>query len=66
MTAKKGEPEGIVTTLMVDDYVIIPPELIEKLGWEVGDEIDVSLIENCFEFGEVQSIILRNLTKEKT
>ena len=43
----------------------LPDELLEKMGWEPGDIIDISETENCFDWGEVKSLILRNLSKEK-
>lgn len=68
---KRGEPEdgGYVTTLQEgfneEMYVAIPNEKLKELGWNANDEIEISLTENLLEFGEVQSIVLRNLTKEQ-
>jgi len=39
-----------------DAIVEIPPEIIEELGWKVGDVLDVSL--------EGDAVILKNMTKE--
>ena len=46
-------------------FVELPEELLKKLKWKGGDEIEVSSTENCFDWGEVKSMILRNLSKEK-
>ena len=68
---ERGEPEhgGYVTTLQEgfneEMYVTIPDEKLKDLGWNADDEIEISLTENLLDFGEVQSIVLRNLTKEK-
>jgi antitoxin component of MazEF toxin-antitoxin module len=39
-----------------DALVELPTELLEELGWKVGDVIDFDLKEN--------SVILKNLTKD--
>jgi len=69
---EKGEPEdGGFTTVVEggesdeDAFVTIPAELIERMGWKDGDEISLAMTDNCFDWGSVPSIILRNLTKEK-
>ena len=46
-------------------FVELPEELLKELEWKAGDEIEVSSTENCFDWGEVKSLILRNLSKEK-
>ena len=46
-------------------FVELPEELLKELEWKAGDEIEVSSTENCFDWGEVKSMILRNLSKEK-
>ena len=46
-------------------FVELPEELLKELKWKAGDEIEVSSTENCFDWGEVKSMILRNLSKEK-
>jgi hypothetical protein len=46
-------------------FVELPEELLKELKWKAGDEIEVSSTENCFDWGEVKSLILRNLSKEK-
>lgn len=65
----KGTPEGDVAKLVYlkDGNVIIsiPPYMLEELSWKAGDELDISSIEICFDWGEVQGLTLRNLTKEK-
>ena len=45
-------------------FVELPEELLKELEWKVGDEIEVSETENCFDWGEVKSLVLRNLSKE--
>jgi hypothetical protein len=42
----------------------LPQELLDKLGWRSGNTIDVTITENLLDFGDVDSIVLRNLTKE--
>ncbi|MBC8410081.1 MAG: hypothetical protein H8E12_15385 [Rhodobacteraceae bacterium] len=46
--------------------VTLPPELLMKLGWLPDHIIEVSETENCFDWGEVPSLILRNITLERT
>ena len=46
-------------------FVELPKELLKELKWKAGDKIEVSETENCFDWGEVKSMILRNLSKEK-
>ena len=64
----KNEKDGYIIkigTAGLSTAIPLPDELLEKMGWNTGDEIDISITENWFDFGEVQSIILRNLTKER-
>ena len=49
-----------------DTIITLPDELLEEMGWKEGDTIDVDITDNCFDWGEVSSIALRNLTKEET
>ena len=69
-TTKRGEPDkdSFVTTIQENElgalYITVPHILVEKMGWNGDDNIEVSRTENCFDWGEVQSIVLRNLTKE--
>ena len=68
---KKGEGDGYIVDLEktgifgADRAVTLPDELIKKMGWEGGDTIDIGITDNCFDWGEVPSMVLRNLTKEK-
>ena len=68
---KRGEPgnDGFVTTTQENElgalYIIVPHILVEKMSWKEGDTIDVDITDNCFDWGEVSSITLRNLTKEE-
>ena len=79
-TDKKGEPskDSYTTSIVIgvindDAFVTIPSELIKKMKWKDGDKIDIDVIDDCFDgptgsfrwWGEVPSIVLRNLTKEK-
>jgi len=69
---KRGEPgkDGFVTTTQENElgalYITVPHKLLDKMGWNGADEIEISTTENCFDWGEVPSIVLRNLTKEET
>ena len=64
MTVDKGEPEGI--TVRIRGYgITLPTEFMDALDWCYGDEIDITTTENCFDWGEVKGLILRNLTKER-
>ena len=56
---KKNSAISFATTLE------LPEELLKELKWKAGDEIEVSSTENCFDWGEVKSLVLRNLSKEK-
>jgi len=40
-----------------------PDELMEQLGWEIGDEIKWGETENCKNWGEHKGFTLSNLTK---
>jgi len=40
-----------------------PDELVEQLGWEIGDEIEWGETEICEEWGEHQGFTLSNVTK---
>ena len=48
-----------------DAIITLPDELIKKMDWKAGDTIDVDVTENLFDWGEVPSMVLRNLTKER-
>lgn len=48
-----------------EQVVDLPDELLEKMGWNPGDQIEVSLCENLFDWGEAPGLSLRNLTKER-
>jgi len=68
---KRGEPDkdSFITTIQENElgalYITVPHILVEKMGWNGDDNIEVSIIESCFDWGEVLSIVLRNLTKEE-
>jgi hypothetical protein len=47
-----------------DAIITLPDELVEKMDWNDGDIINVDVTDNCFDWGEVPSMVLRNLTKE--
>ena len=70
-TTKRGEPDkdSFVTTIQENElgalYITVPHKLLDKMDWNGADEIEISTIENCFDWGEVPSIVLRNLTKEE-
>jgi len=63
MTVKRGEAEGIVVSLGTE--ISLPQSLLDKLGWKIGDKIDLTETEICFDWGEVDGLVMRNLTKEK-
>ena len=68
---KKGEAATKYTVAVEkadngDAIVNLPDELLEEMGWKEGDTIDMGITDNCFDWGEVPSIVLRNLTKEET
>ena len=48
-----------------DAIITLPDELVEKMDWNDGDIINVDVTDNCFDWGEVPSMVLRNLTKER-
>ena len=43
--------------------VRLPDELMEQLGWEIGDEVEWGETEICEDWGEHKGFILSNLTK---
>jgi|APSaa5957512535_1039671.scaffolds.fasta_scaffold110214_2 hypothetical protein len=70
-TVNKGESEEGTRIVPLEcnlvkgaAYVRVPGKLVKKLGWEDGDVIELSETENCFDWGEVDSVLLRNLSKE--
>ena len=66
---KRGEGDGYVVDVEKADngdvIITLPDELVEKMGWKDGDTINVDITDNCFDWGEVPSMVLRNLTKER-
>ena len=68
-TSDLDEPteDSYVTKAEIDMYdrLCLPEKLLSEMGWKAGDEIEVSKTENCFDWGEVKSLVLRNLSKEK-
>ena len=69
-TTKRGEPDkdSFVTTIQENElgalYITVPHILIEKMGWNEDDKLCLSTTLNCFDWGEVDSLVLRNLSKE--
>ena len=63
----KPDKDSYVTKAEIDMYdrLCLPEKLLDEMGWEEYDEIEVSSTENCFDWGEVKSLVLRNLSKEK-
>ena len=57
-------PYKIVKADNGDAIITLPDELVEKMDWNDGDIINVDVTDNCFDWGEVPSMVLRNLTKE--
>ena len=45
--------------------VRLPDELLEQLGWEIGDELDWEDCEVCEDWGEHTGLTLSNLSKRK-
>ena len=41
----------------------LPDELMEQLGWEIGDEVEWEETEICEDWGEHKGLTLSNLTK---
>ena len=66
---KRGEGDGYVVDVEKADngdaIITLPDELVEKMDWNDGDIINVDVTDNCFDWGEVPSMVLRNLTKER-
>ena len=66
---KRGEGDGYIVDVEKTDngdaIITLPDELLEEMGWKEGDTINVDVTENCFDWGEVPSMVLRNLTKER-
>lgn len=56
-TAKVEEDEN------GEQYIMLSLELMAELGWEPGDEIEVSTAEICEGWGEHMGLTLANLTK---
>jgi len=69
-TPKRGEASVTWIARIIESAdgelsINLPSSLIEQLEWKAGDRIEHDITENCFDWGEVTSIVLRNLTKEK-
>jgi hypothetical protein len=45
--------------------VRLPDELLEQLGWEIGDELDWEENEICEDWGKHMGLTLSNLSKRK-
>jgi len=66
---KKGEKDlkGITVGIEIidDEYCItLPDKFVKSLNWEEGDTVEWSETELCYDWGETQGFVLRNLTKE--
>ena len=44
-------------------FVELPQELIDQLGWEVGDEVEWEESEICEDWGEHKGLVLSNKSK---
>ena len=53
------------TKITLDGYVILPDELVQKLGWEEGDELKFETTDVCEETFEHEGIVISNITKNK-
>jgi len=53
------------TTITLDGYVLLPDELIQKLGWKEGDELRFEFSDVCEDTFEHDGIVVSNLTKHK-
>lgn len=48
------------------DYsVVIPDELMEELGWEIGDVVELETVLLCETDTETNGIVISNKTKDK-
>ena len=45
-------------------FIELPPELLEQLGWEVGDDLVWEETELCDDNGEVQGLVLSHPIKK--
>ena len=68
--AKGQQDEGTYLAFVNKDdlgehSVDLPDELLEKMGWNPGDQIEVGICDNLFDWGEMPGLALRNLTKER-
>jgi len=45
-------------------FIELPPELLEQLGWEVGDDLVWEETELCDDDGEVQGLVLSRPIKK--
>ena len=63
---RAGEGGQIVALEKNDEshFITLPAEMLDRLGWEVHDVIEIQDTENCFDWGEVTSLVVRNLTQE--
>ena len=46
-----------------DLFIDLPQEIINKLGWKIGDEVEWEETEICEDWGEHAGITLGNLSK---
>jgi hypothetical protein len=46
-------------------FLPLPDRVLESLGWEEHDEVAIETTLDCYPSGEITSIILINLTKNK-
>ena len=45
-------------------FIELPPELLEQLGWEVGEDLVWEETELCDDNGEVQGLVLSRPIKK--
>jgi len=45
-------------------YIVIPQEFVEKLGWNKGDNIEIEESMLCYDWGEADGLMLRNLNTD--
>jgi len=67
---KRGEALTIYSTKVLEDadgelYIDLPDELVEKLNWKVGDQIEWDETEMLGDVFDDTGLTLRNLTQEK-
>jgi len=66
--ASKKDIKKVYQTIIQENkegelFIELPQELLDQLGWKIGDEMSWEEVEICEEWGEHKGFTLSNTTK---